>query len=89
MNGTAWSDAAIAIAGIALVGGIAVVVVWQLLATWRARMTGQDREAYRRLAEQATEAQAGTAAGLEKAVAELRRLGERTAELERMLKEVA
>jgi hypothetical protein len=49
---TSWPDAAIAIAGIALVGSVAVVVVWQALSTWRARMTVTREEAYRRLAEQ-------------------------------------
>jgi hypothetical protein len=36
--GTSWPDAAIAIAGIALVGSVAVVVIWQALATLRARI---------------------------------------------------
>lgn len=46
-----WPDAAIAIAGVALVGAVAVVVVWQALATWRTRMTSGSDEAYRKLAE--------------------------------------
>jgi hypothetical protein len=49
---TSWPDAAIAIAGIALVGSVVVIVVWQALATWRARIAGGRDEAYRRLAEQ-------------------------------------
>ena len=49
---TSWPEAAIAIAGIALVASVSVVVVWQALATWRARMTVTREEAYRRLAEQ-------------------------------------
>jgi hypothetical protein len=49
---TSWPDAAIAIAGIALVGTIAVVVVWQALATWRTRMAVTREQAYRKLAEQ-------------------------------------
>jgi hypothetical protein len=49
---TAWPEAAIAIAGIALVGSIAVVVVWQALATWRTRIAVSREQAYRRLAEQ-------------------------------------
>jgi hypothetical protein len=49
---TSWPEAAIAIAGIALVGSVAVVVVWQALSTWRARMTVTREDAYRRLAEQ-------------------------------------
>jgi hypothetical protein len=49
---TSWPEAAIAIAGIALVASVAVVVVWQALATWRTRIAVTREEAYRRLAEQ-------------------------------------
>jgi hypothetical protein len=49
---TSWPDAAIAIAGIALVASVSVVVVWQALATWRARIAVTREEAYRKLAEQ-------------------------------------
>jgi hypothetical protein len=47
-----WPEAAVAIAGIALVGGVIVVVVWQALATWRTRIAVAREEAYRRLADQ-------------------------------------
>ena len=46
-----WPEAVIAIAGIALVGAVAVVVIWQALATWRARIAVTREEAYRELAE--------------------------------------
>ena len=49
---TSWPDAAIAIAGVALVGSVAVVVVWQALATWRTRIAVSREAAYRKLAEQ-------------------------------------
>jgi hypothetical protein len=49
--GTSWPDAAIAIAGIALVGTVAVVVIWQVLSTWRTRMAVRREEAYRELAQ--------------------------------------
>jgi hypothetical protein len=52
---TAWPEAAIAIAGIALVGTIAVVVVWQALSTWRTRIAVTRENAYRKLAEQTAE----------------------------------
>jgi hypothetical protein len=52
MAATSWPDAAIAIAGVALVASVAVVVVWQALATWRARIAATRDDAYRRLAEQ-------------------------------------
>jgi ribonuclease D len=49
---TSWPEAAIAIAGIALVTSVSVVVVWQALATWRTRIAVTREEAYRKLAEQ-------------------------------------
>ncbi len=68
----AGPEAAIAVAGLALVDSVIVVVVWQPLATWRARLSGWQETSDRKLAEQAAEAQARTATGLEQAVAELR-----------------
>jgi hypothetical protein len=49
---TSWPDAAVAIAGIALVTSVAVVVIWQALATWRTRIALAREHAYRSLAEQ-------------------------------------
>jgi hypothetical protein len=49
---TSWPDAAVAIAGIALVASVAVVVVWQALATWRTRIEVAREQAFRALAEQ-------------------------------------
>jgi len=49
---TSWPEAAIAIAGIALVASVSVVVVWQALATWRARFSITRDDAYRELAGQ-------------------------------------
>jgi hypothetical protein len=69
-----WPEAAIAIAGIALVGSVVVITVWQLLATWRARMGGSREAAYRELAQQVAETQARTTEALEHVVAELRAL---------------
>jgi ABC-type nickel/cobalt efflux system permease component RcnA len=48
---TSWPEAALGIAGIALVGSVAVVVVWQVLATWRTRIAVTREEKYRALAE--------------------------------------
>ena len=72
-----WPEAAIAIAGIALVGSVLVVAVWQLLATWRTRMVGARETEYRKLAEDSLAAQARTAAAVEQLLAELRSLRER------------
>lgn len=85
---TDWPEAAIAIAGIALVGGIIVVVVWQLLATWRARMAGSREQDYQQLAGDATEAQQRATLALEQLLGEVRTVRERTAELERILSAV-
>jgi len=72
-----WPEAAIAIAGIALVGSVIIVTVWQLLATWRTRMLGSRETEYRTLATQSLEAQTRTAAAIEQVLAELRSLRER------------
>jgi hypothetical protein len=49
---TSWPDAAVAIAGVALVASVAVVIVWQALATWRTRIEVARERQYRDLAEQ-------------------------------------
>jgi hypothetical protein len=48
---TSWPDAAVAIAGVALVASVAVVVIWQALATWRTRIAVVREQQYRELAE--------------------------------------
>jgi Na+/phosphate symporter len=83
-----WPDAAIAIAGIAFVFGLVMLAFWQIAATWRARMTVAREEAYRRLAEEATQAQRRTADSLAQAVEELARIGQSTADMQRLLREV-
>jgi hypothetical protein len=72
-----WPDAAVAIAGIALVTSVVVVALWQLLATWRTRLSGSRENDYRRLAERSADAQERTADGLEQVLAELRVLRDR------------
>lgn len=49
---TSWPDAAVAVAGIALVASVAVVMIWQALATWRMRIAVAREQVYRSLAEQ-------------------------------------
>jgi hypothetical protein len=49
---TSWPDAAVAIAGVALVASVAVVIIWQALATWRTRIEVAREQQYRELAEQ-------------------------------------
>jgi hypothetical protein len=67
-----WPEAAIVIAGIALVGGVLIVAVWQALATARARMTGAHEAELRALADEVRAAQARTATALEALRDELR-----------------
>ena len=67
---------------------IVSVVVWQIFATGRTGLSAKRENAYRRLAEEATETQQTVGAALEKAVAELNDLNHRTSELERLIKEV-
>lgn len=85
---TSWPDAAVAIAGVTFAGSVIVVVVWQLMATWRARMGGTQALELRRIAEDASAAQSRTAVGIEQTLAELRSVDQRMGELERVLKEV-
>jgi hypothetical protein len=49
---TSWPEAAVAIAGVALVASVAVVIIWQALATWRTRIEVAREQQYRALAEQ-------------------------------------
>jgi hypothetical protein len=67
---------------------IVSVVVWQIFATGRTGLSAKRENAYRRLAEEATETQQTVGAALEGAVAELNDLNRRTSELERLIKEV-
>ena len=83
-----WPEAAVSIAGIVLVIAVVVVAIHQIFATARARMSVQREAAYRQLAEEATAAQRQAAERLEQAAADLAEVRARTAELERILKEV-
>lgn len=68
-----WPEAAIAIAGMVLVGSVIVIVVWQTMATWRTRNSESRETDYRELAEDCADAQRRTAAALEQLLRELRR----------------
>ena len=67
---------------------IVTVVVWQIFSTARARMSVAREEGYRKLAEQSTEAIERMAAQLDRQTAQVAEIQTRTAELERLLKEV-
>lgn len=83
-----WQEALMGATAFVFTGTIVVVVIIQVAATWRARMSVTREEAYRRLAEQATDAQQETARQLAVATNELAAIRERTTALERVLKEV-
>ena len=70
------------------VATIGSVLIWQGMTTWRARISIARETAYRQLADDAVRAQERTADRLDRAVAELTEIRQRTTELERMLKEV-
>ncbi|MPZ99136.1 MAG: hypothetical protein GEU80_07325 [Dehalococcoidia bacterium] len=87
-DNTRWPEAAIAVAGIAFVTIIAAILIVQVFGTWRARMSVAREEAYRRLAEESVAAQRLAGDGLERTATKLDELEQRTAQLERLLKEV-
>lgn len=85
---TSWPDAAVAIVGILFITVVLTAAIWQIFATAKARMTVAREEAYKRLAEEAVQAQSKAAEELGRASAELTQIRRQTGELERMLKEV-
>lgn len=83
-----WALAAIVVTMFIMVGSVIAIAIWQGMATWRARMHIAREEAYRKLAENTEATNSRTAdllASIRNDVADLRT---RTAELERMMKEV-
>jgi ABC-type transporter Mla subunit MlaD len=85
---TSWPDAAIAIAGIALVTIIASVLIWQIFATGRRAIGSEAGKDYKKLAEELAAMQRETTAELQKANEALGQLRSQTEELERGLKEL-
>jgi hypothetical protein len=85
---TSWPEASIAIAGIAFVTIVISVLLWQIFSTGRTGLSAKRENAYQRLAEESAKAQSRTAAALESTASELAELRQRTAELERLLKDV-
>ena len=85
---TDWSDAAIALGGIAFVTIVISVIVWQIFATGRTAVSSSGEKAYRKIAEDAANAQVRVASELERMNAELAELRRQTAELQRVLTQV-
>ena len=67
---------------------IAIVIIWQIFATARARMSVAREEAYKALAEETVQLQRKSADWMEQAGSDLANMQKRMAEMERMLKEV-
>ena len=87
-DGATWSEAVVGAVAVFMFFAAIIVVVWQLAATRRARMSVAREEAYRKLAEEVVAAQRQASQALEQTAAELAELRARTAEVERVLKEV-
>jgi hypothetical protein len=87
-DGFGWPLAIFLIGFFTCIAAVVVVVIWQSMVTYRARMSIARESAYRQLADDSVRAQERTADRLDRAVSELTDLRQRTAELERMLKEV-
>ena len=85
-------ETAIAITGIiagSLLATIVIsIIVWQLAGAWRTRMAVGREKAFQELAHEMAESQRRTAAGTQQILDELADLRSRTAEIERMLREV-
>lgn len=83
-----WQLAFFMVGSLAVIAAAVVIVIWQIFSTARARMSVAREDAYKQLAAQAAEAIDRAAGGFEKTSSELAELRRRTAELERVLKEV-
>ena len=81
--------AVVAVAGVFVaLTVIASLIIWQVGATWRARMSVAREAAYQQLAVEATQAQSRAANAVELANVTLNDLRARLTEIERVLKEV-
>lgn len=85
---TGWSDAAIAIAGIAFVTIVASVLLWQIFATGRIAVSSRREKEYQQLVDELATVQRETTAELQRANEALAQLRAQTHELEQGLKEV-
>ncbi|AEV81920.1 hypothetical protein ACWT_0905 [Actinoplanes sp. SE50] len=67
---------------------VLIVIVWQLAATWRARLATAREAQYRELAERCAQLLAENAELQKRTVAELTHVREATAAMEKMMREV-
>jgi hypothetical protein len=87
-GGTDWPEAMIAVGGIAMVTIIAAIAIWQVLASWRARMSVAREEAYRKLAEESNANQERVLAQQQTIATDLSGLREKVEGIEKMLRDV-
>lgn len=83
-----WPVAIIALGSIAMITAIVVVAIWQVLGTWRARMSVAREDAYRRLAEESQSTQSRLLDDHQRIAQDLATLKERITSIEKLLKEV-
>jgi hypothetical protein len=84
---TAIAITAIA-AGSIMITIIAGIAAWQLIGAWRTRMSVGRERAYQELSEEMAKSQRRTETATQRLLDEMVELRNRTAEIERMLKEV-
>jgi hypothetical protein len=87
-DGFGWPLAIFLVGFFFCIALVLIAVITGFATSYRARMSLAREGAYRQLADDAVRANERTADRLERTVAELTELRQRTAELERMLKEV-
>lgn len=87
-NGTEWPEAMIATAGVLMVTAIIVIVIWQIAASWRARVSVERETAYRELAGQSATLQEQLLAEQQRVASELGDVKTRVENIERILREV-
>ena len=85
---TSWPEAAIVVGGITMVTVITAIAIWQVLTSWRAKMSIAREEAYRTLAEQTAKADARIAEQQERTADNLKSISDRLTGIEKVLREV-
>ena len=87
-DGQDWPTAIIAVGSIAMITIIVSVAIWQVLASWRARMSIAREDAYRKLADQSVAAQERLADQQSRMADDLASVNDRVARIEKLLKDV-
>jgi hypothetical protein len=87
-SGTDWPDAMIATAGVVMVTAIVVIVIWQIAASWRARVSVERETAYRELVSQSAVLEEQLLAEQRRVASDLSAVRQRVENIERILREV-